>query len=45
MTIYITDNETSEVIDEYTGATNEECEAWARETWGSNGFSWSYCKP
>ena len=44
MTIYITSNETGEVVAEFTAETNTECEAWADSNYGSNDFSWAYCK-
>jgi hypothetical protein len=43
LTIYIRSNETGEVVATHTAATNAECEAWARENYDINDYSWSYC--
>lgn len=43
-TIYITSNETGRIVAEYTGSSNDECEKWAADNYGSNDYSWSYSK-
>lgn len=43
MTIYIYSNETGEQIAHHTAETNEQCEQWAMDQYGSNDYHWSYC--
>ena len=42
MTIYIYSNETGKQVASHSAETNQECERWADETYGSNDYHWSY---
>lgn len=41
-TIYVYSNETNKLVGQHTADSNEACEAWAEEQFGSNDFHWSY---
>ncbi|HUY01735.1 MAG TPA: hypothetical protein VMV33_00485 [Rhodocyclaceae bacterium] len=43
-TIYIRSNETGRDVDSFTGADNDECEAWALENYAINDYSWGYTR-
>ena len=43
MTIYIYSNETGKQVASHTAASNDDCEGWADENYGSNDYHWSYC--
>ena len=42
MTIYIYDNVTGKQVASHQAESNEACEAWANEQYGSNDYHWSY---
>lgn len=42
MTIYIYSNETNKQVASHTADTNEACELWADEEYGSDDYHWSY---
>ena len=44
MTIYIYSNETGKRIASHAADTNQACEVWADENYGSNDYHWSYAK-
>lgn len=43
-TIYIYSNETGLQIAHHTAESNEACERWANEQYGSNDYHWSYAE-
>jgi len=43
MTIYIYDNETGKQVDSHTADSNNACEQWAADNYGSDDYHWSYC--
>lgn len=42
MIINIRSLETGELVASYVGETNQECEKWADDNYGSNDYSWDY---
>ena len=44
MTIYIYSNKTGKRVSAHTADSNQACEVWADENYGSDDYHWSYLK-
>ena len=44
MVIYIYDNASGEIVDQFNGMDNAECENWYRENYDINDYSASYIR-
>ena len=44
MTIYVYENESGEIVDQFDGTDNTDCEKWYRENYDINDYSASYAE-